>query len=58
MMMLCTLAVRLTANIVAGHLLLTLLENNGSSLNFSLLRVLIATQITLLILETAVVIIQ
>ena len=48
-----TLAVRLTANIIAGHLLLTLLGNNGP-----LLTVLITAQIILLILEAAVAIIQ
>lgn len=52
-----TLAVRLRANIIAGHLLLTLLGNTGPMLNF-LLRILIITQILLLILEMAVSIIQ
>jgi F-type H+-transporting ATPase subunit a len=32
-----TQAVRLTANIIAGHLLLTLLGNNGSSIRHTLL---------------------
>ncbi|PNF21346.1 ATP synthase subunit a [Cryptotermes secundus] len=32
-----TLAVRLTANIIAGHLLLTLLGNNGPTITQSLL---------------------
>lgn len=53
-----TLAVRLTANIIAGHLLLTLLGNTGSSLNLFTLNILIITQILLLILESAVAIIQ
>jgi len=53
-----TLAVRLAANIIAGHLLLTLLGNTGSTLNFYLLNILIITQILLLILESAVRIIQ
>nr|URX52654.1 ATP synthase F0 subunit 6 [Kalotermes hilli] len=53
-----TLAVRLTANMIAGHLLLTLLGNNGPSLSYSLLSVLITAQILLLILESAVAIIQ
>jgi F-type H+-transporting ATPase subunit a len=53
-----TLAVRLAANIIAGHLLLTLLGNNGPSINFSLLTVLIIIQIALLTLESAVAIIQ
>lgn len=53
-----TLAVRLTANIIAGHLLLTLLGNTGPSITTILLRILIITQIALLILESAVAIIQ
>jgi F-type H+-transporting ATPase subunit a len=46
-----TLAIRLTANIIAGHLLLTLLGNNGPSSRHTLLTVLISAQILLLILE-------
>nr|YP_009350433.1 ATP synthase F0 subunit 6 [Constrictotermes cyphergaster]AQP27018.1 ATP synthase F0 subunit 6 [Constrictotermes cyphergaster] len=53
-----TLAVRLTANMIAGHLLLTLLGNNGPSMSYTLLIVLIIAQILLLILEAAVAIIQ
>nr|AVN67680.1 ATP synthase F0 subunit 6 [Symploce pallens] len=53
-----TLAVRLAANMIAGHLLLTLLGNTGSNLNMYLLILLISTQIALLILESAVAIIQ
>ena len=53
-----TLAVRLAANIIAGHLLLTLLGNTGPSLQYSLLSLLIFAQILLLILESAVAIIQ
>lgn len=53
-----TLAVRLTANIIAGHLLLTLLGNTGPSISTILLRLLIITQIALLVLESAVAIIQ
>lgn len=53
-----TLAVRLTANIIAGHLLLTLLGNTGPSLSTILLRFLLITQIALLVLESAVAIIQ
>lgn len=53
-----TLAVRLAANIIAGHLLLTLLGNTGSSLSVSLLSILIFSQILLLLLESAVAIIQ
>lgn len=53
-----TLAVRLAANIIAGHLLLVLLGNQGPSLSSSLLRILLVTQILLLTLESAVAIIQ
>nr|YP_009726963.1 ATP synthase F0 subunit 6 [Cryptotermes declivis]QIA95623.1 ATP synthase F0 subunit 6 [Cryptotermes declivis] len=53
-----TLAVRLTANMIAGHLLLTLLGNNGPTITQSLLWVLITAQILLLILESAVAVIQ
>jgi len=53
-----TLAVRLAANMIAGHLLLVLLGNQGPSLSFSLLRILLVTQILLLTLESAVAIIQ
>jgi len=53
-----TLAVRLTANIIAGHLLLTLIGNTGNSLSNLLLSFLIIRQIALLILESAVAIIQ
>ena len=40
-----TLAVRLAANIIAGHLLLTLLGNTGPFLSYSLLSLLVVTQI-------------
>nr|AND96070.1 ATP synthase F0 subunit 6 [Onthophagus vacca] len=53
-----TLAVRLAANMIAGHLLLTLLGNTGSSLNLILINFLIITQLLLLLLESAVSIIQ
>lgn len=53
-----TLAVRLAANIIAGHLLLTLLGNTGPSLSSSLVSLLIVAQILLLILEAAVAVIQ
>nr|QIV24553.1 ATP synthase F0 subunit 6 [Utra nitida] len=53
-----TLAVRLSANMIAGHLLMTLLGNTGPSLSFLLLNILIITQILLLVLESAVAIIQ
>nr|UPX88516.1 ATP synthase F0 subunit 6 [Tachina fera] len=53
-----TLAVRLTANMIAGHLLLTLLGNTGPSMSMMLLSLLIITQIALLVLESAVAMIQ
>ena len=53
-----TLAIRLTANIIAGHLLLTLLRNNGPTLPLTLIWILILRQIILLFLELAVSIIQ
>lgn len=53
-----TLAVRLAANMIAGHLLLTLLGSTGPHLILPLIRLLIRAQIILLILESAVAIIQ
>nr|YP_010271083.1 ATP synthase F0 subunit 6 [Athyma zeroca]UJY98854.1 ATP synthase F0 subunit 6 [Athyma zeroca] len=53
-----TLAVRLTANMIAGHLLLTLLSNTGTNMPNYLLFMLIFIQILLLILESAVAVIQ
>nr|QIV24800.1 ATP synthase F0 subunit 6 [Xixuthrus sp. ANIC_25-067096] len=53
-----TLAVRLSANMIAGHLLMTLLGNTGPSLSTILISVLIIVQILLLVLESAVAIIQ
>lgn len=53
-----TLAVRLAANIIAGHLLLTLLGNTGPSLSYIIVSLLLIGQITLLVLESAVAIIQ
>nr|YP_010894863.1 ATP synthase F0 subunit 6 [Amiota spinifemorata]WJW73376.1 ATP synthase F0 subunit 6 [Amiota spinifemorata] len=53
-----TLAVRLTANMIAGHLLLTLLGNTGPSLSSILIILLLITQIALLVLESAVAMIQ
>nr|AKR07165.1 ATP synthase F0 subunit 6 [Pseudorhaetus sinicus] len=53
-----TLAVRLAANMIAGHLLLTLLGNTGSMIPNSILIVLLGAQILLLVLEAAVAIIQ
>lgn len=53
-----TLAVRLTANIIAGHLLITLLRGTGSIIPSYLIPILIIIQILLLILESAVAVIQ
>nr|YP_009024058.1 ATP synthase F0 subunit 6 [Kingdonella bicollina]ADZ56278.1 ATP synthase F0 subunit 6 [Kingdonella bicollina] len=53
-----TLAVRLAANMIAGHLLLTLLGNTGPSMTMNLISFLIIGQMLLLILESAVAMIQ
>nr|YP_010527081.1 ATP synthase F0 subunit 6 [Agrius convolvuli]UXR12418.1 ATP synthase F0 subunit 6 [Agrius convolvuli]WMQ52813.1 ATP synthase F0 subunit 6 [Agrius convolvuli] len=53
-----TLAVRLTANMIAGHLLMTLLSSTGPNLSYLFIILLIFIQIMLLILESAVAIIQ
>nr|YP_010527042.1 ATP synthase F0 subunit 6 [Acherontia lachesis]UXR12379.1 ATP synthase F0 subunit 6 [Acherontia lachesis]WMQ52917.1 ATP synthase F0 subunit 6 [Acherontia lachesis] len=53
-----TLAVRLTANMIAGHLLMTLLSSTGPNLSYIFITFLIIIQIMLLILESAVAVIQ
>nr|ALI31058.1 ATP synthase F0 subunit 6 [Apocheima cinerarius]ALP86123.1 ATP synthase F0 subunit 6 [Apocheima cinerarius]ALP86131.1 ATP synthase F0 subunit 6 [Apocheima cinerarius]ALP86158.1 ATP synthase F0 subunit 6 [Apocheima cinerarius]ALP86166.1 ATP synthase F0 subunit 6 [Apocheima cinerarius] len=53
-----TLAVRLTANMIAGHLLMTLLSSTGSNMASYMIMFLVVIQILLLILESAVAIIQ
>jgi len=53
-----TLIIRLTANIIAGHLLITLLGNIGPSIFILLTPILLTIQILLLLLESAVAIIQ
>nr|QIH95768.1 ATP synthase F0 subunit 6 [Pseudolycoriella sp. XQM-2020] len=53
-----TLAIRLTANMIAGHLLMTLLGNTGSSMMTYMVVLLLIVQILLLMLESAVAIIQ
>nr|QLY89667.1 ATP synthase F0 subunit 6 [Hydraena riparia] len=53
-----TLAVRLAANMIAGHLLMTLLGNTGNSMSLMMVNILIIMQLLLLLLESAVAIIQ
>nr|VFU78816.1 ATP synthase 6 [Proasellus arthrodilus] len=53
-----TLAVRLAANMIAGHLLMTLLSNYASIFSSSMITIVVSSQILLLILETAVAVIQ
>nr|YP_010625197.1 ATP synthase F0 subunit 6 [Procambarus dupratzi]WBG72637.1 ATP synthase F0 subunit 6 [Procambarus dupratzi] len=53
-----TLAVRLAANMIAGHLLLSLLGGMGHSMAFSIFWVLVILQVLLLMLESAVAVIQ
>nr|YP_009142219.1 ATP synthase F0 subunit 6 [Hasora vitta]AKG64482.1 ATP synthase F0 subunit 6 [Hasora vitta]QGG43674.1 ATP synthase F0 subunit 6 [Hasora vitta] len=53
-----TLSVRLTANMIAGHLLLTLLSSTGINMPNYLVIILVFIQILLLTLESAVAIIQ
>nr|YP_009743944.1 ATP synthase F0 subunit 6 [Protambulyx ockendeni]QIE12718.1 ATP synthase F0 subunit 6 [Protambulyx ockendeni] len=53
-----TLAIRLTANMIAGHLLMTLLSSTGNNISYLFIMMLILTQIFLLILESAVAVIQ
>nr|VFU78752.1 ATP synthase 6 [Proasellus jaloniacus] len=53
-----TLAVRLAANMIAGHLLMALLSNYASIFSSSMVAIVISSQILLLILEAAVAVIQ
>nr|YP_003331007.1 ATP synthase F0 subunit 6 [Adelium sp. NCS-2009]ACM45067.1 ATP synthase F0 subunit 6 [Adelium sp. NCS-2009] len=53
-----TLAIRLSANMIAGHLLMTLLGNTGTMLSIYMINILLIVQIMLLVLESAVAIIQ
>ena len=49
-----TLAVRLAANIIAGHLLLTLIGGGGASLGSLAVSLLVSIQVLLVLLEIAV----
>lgn len=53
-----TLAVRLTANIIAGHLLITLISSTGNNLSLILLILILLVQSLLILLELRVRIIQ
>nr|YP_009454510.1 ATP synthase F0 subunit 6 [Gonopsis affinis]AUF71505.1 ATP synthase F0 subunit 6 [Gonopsis affinis] len=53
-----SLAVRLTANMIAGHLLMSLLGNKSLSMSSVMLIIIITIQIMLMMFETAVAIIQ
>nr|AOY39132.1 ATP synthase F0 subunit 6 [Stenotrachelus aeneus] len=53
-----TLAIRLSANMIAGHLLMTLLGNTGPMMNIYMINLLLTVQLMLIILESAVSIIQ
>nr|WEL32848.1 ATP synthase F0 subunit 6 [Sinomastax longicornea] len=53
-----TLAVRLSANMIAGHLLLTLMGNTGPSISYKIMVIMLIIQSMLVILESAVAMIQ
>nr|WPW47260.1 ATP synthase F0 subunit 6 [Halobates flaviventris] len=53
-----SLAVRLTANMIAGHLLMSLLGNNTMSASTIMIMMLMTIQVMLMLFETAVAMIQ
>nr|QVT11086.1 ATP synthase F0 subunit 6 [Trichogramma chilonis]QVY57592.1 ATP synthase F0 subunit 6 [Trichogramma chilonis] len=53
-----TLAVRLSANMIAGHLLMTLISSTGSGLSILMLFFMLMSQTLLILLELSVSIIQ
>nr|WPW47065.1 ATP synthase F0 subunit 6 [Halobates nereis] len=53
-----SLAVRLTANMIAGHLLMSLLGNNTTQASTIMIMMLLMIQIMLMLFETAVAMIQ
>nr|ALO76383.1 ATP synthase F0 subunit 6 [Rhagophthalminae sp. GENSP01] len=53
-----TLAIRLTANMITGHLLLNLMSNMGTSLSIMMINMLILMQMILITLEFSVSFIQ
>nr|YP_010180060.1 ATP synthase F0 subunit 6 [Anisopteromalus calandrae]QUX32906.1 ATP synthase F0 subunit 6 [Anisopteromalus calandrae] len=53
-----TLSVRLSANMIAGHLLMTLISSTGTSLSVVMLVMMLLSQSILIILELSVSIIQ
>nr|VFU78759.1 ATP synthase 6 [Proasellus karamani] len=53
-----TLAVRLAANMIAGHLLMALLSNYATIFSSSMVFIVASSQILLLVLEAAVAVIQ
>nr|YP_010580153.1 ATP synthase F0 subunit 6 [Trichogramma pretiosum]UZS90454.1 ATP synthase F0 subunit 6 [Trichogramma pretiosum] len=53
-----TLAVRLSANMIAGHLLMTLISSTGPSLSMLMLLMMLLSQTLLILLELSVSIIQ